>query len=234
MNAFLFDMAKSSQPKRPATQNYLDITEVRDDVIVMKDGSVRAVILVSSVNFALKSEDEQQSTIQGYMQFLNSLDFPFQIVVQSRKTNIDDYIARMRTAERELKNELLRTQMSDYISFVHDLVADGEIMSKRFFAVVPYDPMAETKKGFWRRFRETFSPVSRLRLNDKSFQTRREGLEQRVSHILGGLSSMGLSGARLDTQSILELFYNAYNPTSEKTEPLKNIDDLRVENQYGF
>ncbi|MBI2476818.1 hypothetical protein HYV72_01460, partial [Candidatus Uhrbacteria bacterium] len=125
-------MATKAQSKGPSTQKYLDISQVRDDVAVMKDGTMRAVVLVSSINFALKSEDEQQGVIQAYMQFLNGLESPIQVVIQSRNMNIDEYVSRMRQAERELKNELLRTQMQDYIQFVHDLVEGGEIMSKRF------------------------------------------------------------------------------------------------------
>lgn len=218
----------------PSTQRFLDITEIRDDMVVLKDGSVRSVILVSSINFALKSADEQQGIIQGYMQFLNGLDFPIQIVVQSRNMNIDEYIGRMRAQERDLKNELLRTHLNDYIQFIQQLVEGGEIMSKRFYVVVPLQPGVGMKKKFWARLREAVSPIARLALSRKEMDWRSDELNQRTSHVLGGLSSMGLSGVRLDTQGLIELYYHAYNLETAAVQPLQGVGDMQVETQYGF
>ncbi len=225
---------KPQQPKAPATQRFLDVAEVRDDLVILKDGSVRAVVLVSSINFALKSEDEQQAIIQGYTQFLNGLDHPIQIIVQSRKMNIDDYVKRMKEAEENLKNELLRGQMNDYIQFVQQIVGDGEIMSKRFYLVIPYDPGASQKKGFWERFKEVIMPLIRITLDEKSLARRKEEMNQRTSHVIGGLSSMGLSGIRLDTQGLIELLYDAYNPETSASQPMRDIQELQVETKYGF
>jgi hypothetical protein len=129
----------SSTAKKPGqpTQRYLDIAEIREDTVVMKDGTLRAVIMVSSINFALKSEDEQQAIIQGYMQFLNGLEHPLQVVVQSRKMNADGYLATLRQQEETIHNELLKTQIRDYTSFIKELVDLGQIMQKRFFVVMP-------------------------------------------------------------------------------------------------
>ncbi|HBU27684.1 TPA: hypothetical protein DEB00_01035, partial [Candidatus Uhrbacteria bacterium] len=205
-----------------------------DDIVALKDGTVRAVILVSSINFALKSTDEQQAVIQAYMQFLNGLDYPLQVVVQSRKMRIDDYVARMREASAELKNELLRAQTEDYISFVQELVAGNDIMSKRFYIVVPYDPFTNKKRNFWTRAGEAFAPGSRIRLSEKQFAERQHELEQRVSQALGSLNSMGLSGARLDTQSLIEMYYNAYNPVTSQAQPLADVSQLDIDTSYGF
>lgn len=220
--------------KRPATQRYLDIQEVRDDLVVLKDGTVRAVILVSSINFALKSTDEQQAVVQAYMQFLNGLDYPLQVVIQSRKMKIEEYVARMRQASTELKNELLRTQMEDYINFIQELVAGNEIMSKRFYVIVPYNPFTNKKKNFWSRAAEVLSPGSRIRLSEKQFSERQHELEQRVSQALGSLNSMGLTGARLDTQSLIELYYNSYNPVLSQSQPLADASKLDIDTSYGF
>lgn len=225
---------KTTTPKRPTTQKYLDIEQVRDDVVVMKDGTLRAVILVSSINFALKSDDEQQAIVQAYMQFLNGLESPIQVVIQSRNMRIDEYIARMKDAQRNLKNELLRTQMEDYVQFVQDLVEGGEIMSKRFYVVVPFDPAVNVKKGFWTRTKETLSPAARIRLSEKQFEDRLHNLEIQVSHVVGSLNSMGLTGVRLDTQGLIELLYNAYNPVLSATQPLSETGKLQVETSYGF
>ena len=118
-----------------STQQYLDIVEIREDVVMLKDGTLRAVLAVASTNFALKSEDEQNALISGYAQFLNSLDHPLQIMIQSRRLNIDEYFNRLKIAEKEQTNELLRMQITDYLSFTRELVELGEIMSKRFYVV---------------------------------------------------------------------------------------------------
>jgi hypothetical protein len=115
-----------------STQQYLDIAEIKNDSVALKDGTLRAVLLVSSINFALKSEDEQNASISAYVSFLNALDFPLQIVIQSRKLNIDVYLEQLAQRERMLSNELLRAQISDYREYVKELVELGEIMSKRF------------------------------------------------------------------------------------------------------
>src|SRR3989339_1804717 len=114
------------KPGQP-TQRYLDIAEIRENCVVLKDGTLRAVLMVSSINFALKSEDEQQAIIQGYMSFLNSLEYPIQIVIQSRKMNIDAYLGSLGEAERATKNDALRNQILDYRSFIQELVSLGDI-----------------------------------------------------------------------------------------------------------
>lgn len=221
------------KPGQP-TQRYLDIAEIREDVVVMKDGTLRGVLMVSSINFALKSEDEQQAVIQGYMQFLNGLNHPLQVVIQSRKMNIDPYIQRLRAREGEVTNELMRSQIRDYISYVTELVELGEIMQKRFYVVVPYDPMDDQGQGknFFIRAREALSPASVLKLNLKQFNDRRERMMQRLGAVAGGLQSMGLQVAMLDTQGLIELYYTAYNPEVLDSEPLAPVGDIKVEKTF--
>jgi hypothetical protein len=218
----------------PPTQRYLDIAEIREDTVLLKDGTLRAVLLVSSINFALKSEDEQQAIIQGYMGFLNSLEHPLQVCIQSRRMNIDAYMNKLKEQETSIANELLRAQIRDYMSFVRELVDLGEIMQKRFFVVVPYDGGEEGGKtgGFLSRLRDSFSPALIVSLNAKQFAKRREVLMKRVTNIASGLESMGLQVALLDTQGLIELYYDAYNPGANETEPLPNMDDLRVEKRF--
>src|SRR3989338_2926156 len=133
---------KGSKPGA-VTQQFLDIAEIKEDTVVLKDGTLRSVILVSSINFSLKSPDEQEAIIGAYVQFLNGLDFPMQIVVQSRKLNINDYLMRLEERERDQKNELLKIQTADYRSFVKELVQLGDIMSKHFYIVVPYSALSD-------------------------------------------------------------------------------------------
>ncbi len=221
---------KLSGAKPPSTQKYLDIAGIRDDVVIMKDGTLRAVLLTSSINFALKSEDEQNATISGYVSFLNSFEFPIQIMVQSRKLNIDAYLAKLQTLEKEQTNELLKVQTREYRQFVQELLTLERIMSKRFYVVVPYNPLSDTQKGFFSRFSEVFKASSILRLTEKKFQERRQELMGRVGLISSGLTSMGLNAVMLPTQSLIELYYNTYNPDVAEQERLPAVEKLQIEN----
>ncbi len=223
-------MPAASKPKPgPATQRFLDIAEIRDDMVVLNDGTVRAVLLVSSINFALKSVDEQEAIIQAYITFLNSLEYPIQIVIQSRRMNIDAYLQTLAEQQRVTTNDLLRAQIDDYRSFVSELVELGEIMQKRFYVVVPYDPITNKRKGFFSRLQEALSPTSAARLNEKQLEDRRQQLGRRVDLIAGDLLSMSLQAARLDTQSLIELYYNCYNPDLFEEERLTNAAEVGVE-----
>ena len=188
---------KLAKPKPgPNTVSYLDISEIRDDMVMLKDGTVRAVLLVSSINFALKSEDEQEAIIQAYMSFLNGLEFPIQIVIQSRRMNIDAYMNALKEQEQKSENDLLRAQISDYRTFVGELVELGQIMQKRFYLVLPYDPLSNKRKNFWTRLSESLSPAASAKLNEKQLADRLEQLLRRVDVIQGELNSMGLASVR--------------------------------------
>lgn len=213
----------------PSTVRFLDIAEIRDDTVVLKDGTLRAVLLVSSVNFALKSEDEQEAIISAYVSFLNSLEHPIEVVIQSRKLNIDGYLNDLTDKERKQTNDLLRAQIADYRSFIKDLVELGEIMNKRFYIVVPFDPFTAKRKSFWSRLTEIISPGVAIKLREKQFQDRRAGLSLRLDRILGGLQSMGLSAAALNTQTLIELYYSVYNPSAAETQKLADVNKLQVE-----
>lgn len=212
-----------------STQRYIDISEIKDDVVILKDGTIRGVLLISSINFALKSEDEQQAIINQYISFMNSLDFPIQIVVQSRRLNIDNYLERLASSEKEQTNELLRVQIADYRSFVKELVTLGEIMSKSFFIVVPLNPvLAGGSKGFFQKVQEAIAPALLVRLAEEKFQKRKHDLMQRMEHVSGSLGSMGLKAQMLDTQSLIELYYNVYNPELFAKQKMTDTAKLRV------
>jgi hypothetical protein len=223
-------MATSKKPKLPSTQKYLPIAEIKDDAVVMKDGTLRAVILVSSINFALKSEDEQNAIIQAYTQFLNSFDFPVQILIQSRKLDIDEYLARLEKTEKEQTNELLKMQTRDYRQFIGELIELADIMSKRFYVVVPYSPIkAKNTKKFMDRFRESLSPSSVIKLKQTQFDQYRTELTRRVDFLISALGGMGLKAASLDTQSLIELYYNTYNLDTYDQQQLVPVNKLRLE-----
>lgn len=212
-----------------STQQFLDIAEIRDDVVILKDGSVRRVLLASSINFALKSEDEQNAILQGYISLLNSLDFSLQIVVQSRRLNIDAYLAELKQRASEQANELLRTQIVEYRSFITELVQLGDIMGKRFYVVVPYAPGKDAKKGFISQLGSAFSPGSIISLSDKLFNRYREKLETRTNTVIGGLGNVGITAVALPTQSLIELFYGSYNPELSQIQKLPQEEEMKID-----
>lgn len=218
----------------PATQRHLDIAEIREDTVIMKDGTLRAALLVASINFALKSEEEQDAIIAQYISFMNSLDFPLQIVIQSRRLNIEGYLNRLKEAQRQQKNELLKLQIADYRAFVEELVDIGDIMQKQFFVVVPYNPLSDKRKNFWSRMTEVLNPAAAVKLSDKRFQERKGDLVLRVEAITNNLASMGLKSVQLDTQGLIELYYRAYNPELLDTQKMRDLEKINVtENQYS-
>lgn len=217
----------------PAVQRYLDIAEIKEDTVIMRDGTLRSVLMVASINFALKSEDEQNAIIAQYVSFLNSLEYPLQIVIQSRRLNIDNYIERLKTSEREQRNELLRVQIADYRAFIAELVEMGQIMQKFFFVVVPYNPSSDKRKGFWQRLMEVFTPGGLIRLAETRFRERRNDLMVRAEHIQSGLGSMGLKSVILDTQGLIELYYRCYNPDVYDSQKISEVNKLRVTENAG-
>ena len=163
------------------------------------------------------------------MQFLNMLDFPIQVVIQSRRMNIDDYLSRLGESERTQKNDLLRRQIADYREYVKQLVELGEIMQKRFYVVVPLDPATDKQKGFWARLGEILTPSVAIRLSESRFQKNKESLMLRVNSIISGLSSMSLNAATLDTQSLIELYYTVYNPELFEAQRMTDVGKLQLE-----
>ncbi|MBT4850384.1 hypothetical protein HON36_06065 [Candidatus Parcubacteria bacterium] len=212
-----------------STQKYLDIAEIRDDIVILNDGTVRGVLLISSINFDLKSEDEQRAIIGGYVSFLNTLDYPLQIVIQSRPLNIDDYLDRLKKVEKEQTNESLRMQTVDYRQFINELLTLEKIMSKKFFVVVPYRPVSDKKKGFIDRFGSVFSTAKVVQLSRKRFDEFNSKVNKRCDFVMSGLASLGLRSQRLNTQALIELYYNSYNPDLFQRQPLETMDKLRVE-----
>ncbi len=228
-------MAKSKpehqKPNRhlPSAQKYLDIAEIKEDVVLMRDGTIRSVLIVSSINFDLKSEDEQASMVGAYVTFLNSLTFPLQIVIQSRPLNIDDYLERLKKTEREHTNELLRMQTADYRNFVSELLELESIMSKRFFVIVNYNPINDQRRKYSERLLDVFTAARKVVIGKEKFEKYSRELTKRSIYISSGLSSMGLQVERLNTQALIELYYNSYNPTMYQSQPLEDVNNLAID-----
>ncbi len=211
-----------------STQQYLDIAEIKDNTVIMKDGTLRAVLMVSSINFALKSEEEQNAVISSYVRFLNNLLFTLQIVIQSRELEIDNYLLYLKEKEKEQTNKLLKIQTADYIEYIRELTSLGRIMSKRFFVIVPYDPLTDKRKGFFSSVKEALKPATTIKLKEKTFNRYQEMLDRRLESVVGGLESMSVAVARLDTQSLIELYYRTYNPETSKNQQLVEIEKLKM------
>lgn len=213
----------------PSTQQHLPFSEIKDGVVIMKDGTLRRVVLVSSINFALKSEDEQKGIIQGYVSFLNTIDFELQIVIQSRKLNIEKYLGKLDTLARQQDNELLRKQTKSYRSFVQKLVEDADIMDKKFYVVVPFSPFSKKKKSFFSRAQEVIMPARVVSLSQAKFEQFKVEMDRRMGTVIGGLKSIGLQAAPLDTQALIELYYNVYNPVTKQKTRIEDIDKMQVD-----
>jgi type IV secretory pathway VirB4 component len=197
-----------------ATQEYVPIKEVRDGIIVLKDGSLRAVVLTSSINFSLKSDDERQAIIYQFQDFLNSLDFSVQIFLQSRKLDIRPYIALMEQQEKKQSNELMKIQTREYIDFIQNFTKNTNIMAKHFFIVIPYSPAPlQIKKGGVSNITGLLSKKkSDAKVADDSFEEYRTQLEQRIAVVEQGLVRCGVRVVELGTEEIIELFYKIFNP----------------------
>lgn len=218
-------MAKEAQP----TQKFVEIEAIKDGVVILKSGSLRSVLMVSGINFELKSEEEQNMITYAYQNFLNTLDFSAQFVIHSRKLNIGNYLDKLSERQNKETNELLRNQISEYAEFVRSFVELNAVMAKTFFVIVPYDPVGiQTggKKIF--SFFKSALPTGIPGIKNKKPPAEKEGLEagmaqlsQRVEQVINGLTQIGLRVISLNDEEVTELFYNLYNPESAERAELK-------------
>ena len=204
-----------------ATQEFVPIKEVRDGVVILKDDSMRAVVLASSLNFALKADDERTAIITQFQDFLNSLDFAVQIFIQSRRLDIRPYIALLEDQYKEQINDLMKIQTREYIEFVKKFTETTNIMTKSFFIIVSYDPAIINLKGAGplAMFKKK-SQAEEVKKKQASFEENRTQLEQRVSVVEQGLVRCGIRVIRLGTEEVIELFYKIFNP-GDTEKPIK-------------
>ena len=221
---------KRSSTMKASTQRFLPIAEVRNDTVVLKNGGLRAVIAVESINFNLKSETEQKGIIAGYQGFVNTLDFPIQVVIRSTKINIDPYINSLRDKAKQQPNDLLRDQTNSYADFIERIVEAADIMQKRFFVVIPLDETPEHKSPFSAFF--TWMGIddssSRALKRHQQFEKRTSPLKDRVNLVESGLRNIGLVTKRLTTRELIELYYHAYNPSTSQEQKLNQMTDLNT------
>lgn len=210
-------------------QDKMDIAEIKENVVVMKDGSLRAVIATTAVNMDLKSEEEQQAIVYNFQRFLATFDFSFQIVISSRKFNINPYVTELKKRIKLEENLLLKNQIKDYIDFVEELVGLSDIMSKMFYVVVPFYTIERKNNGFLKNILAATNKKRNIQQKHEDFETFKNQLFQRAEQINAQLSSMGISGVILRTEELIELYYNSYNPSEFEYVDLENVNSLDLE-----
>jgi len=192
------------------TQQFLEIDQIKEGTIILRNGAIRGILMVSSLNFALKSDDEQNAIIYQFQSFLNSLDFSVQIFIESRKLNITGYLEKLKELEEKHTNEFLKVQTREYQEFIKGLIETGSIMSKSFFVVVPFAPLENAKPS---AYKQLFSgPKAFKSLTEEEFQRYRFQLWQRMEFIALGLRRCSLKAVPLNTEELIELFWGLYHP----------------------
>ncbi len=219
-----------------STQNMLQIAEIRDGIVIMSDGSFRSVVMIKSINFDLMSPQEQEAVESGYQGFLNSLYFPIQIFVRSQKVDLQPYIDKLDKIRTEHDNMLLALMMEDYITYIDALAQQTNIMDKKFYVVIPYFPVIDVQKAltqsknFLSGIAALFkSQEKHVTINEQELENAKTELRNRVQSVLAGLLQCGIQGLPLDTQELIELYYDTYNPDTATRQQLKNFNDLSAD-----
>lgn len=194
-------------PNMSTTRDFVKIHQIKEGVVILKNGGLRAVFIVSSMNFELKSDSEQQGIVSAYQAFLNSLDYPLQILINSREINLDDYLQGLKSRYEKEENELMKLQVEEYLNFIASLVEISNVVAKNFYTVVPYAP-GEEKTGF-------IPKAVSAGYSKEQFEEYKNQLWQRVRQVKVGLMGLGLHAEVLNTEELIELFYNFYNPAGK-------------------
>lgn len=206
----------------PSVQEKIDIENIKDGVAILKDGSLRAVLMTSSVNFALKSIEEQDALTFHFQGFLNSLDFPIQILVVSRKFDITSYLEILEQKKKEQTSELLRIQTAEYIDFIKGLTDLANIITESFYVVVPLAPIEKRDSGVLETIKSLIGTKKTTSEAKKSFEELKTQLWQRIGYVSSGLESIGVRSSILNTDELIELFYRLYNPEA-KEKPSRSV-----------
>jgi hypothetical protein len=216
-----------------STQNTLQIAEIRDGIVIMNDGTYRAVLMCKSINFDLMSTQEREGVEYAYQGFLNSLYYPIQIFIRSQKVDLRPYLEKMQKIRSEHDNMLLALMMEDYISYMASLADQVNIMDKKFYVVVPFIPTVDAQaivqgsKNFLSGLSSTFNKKeSHVTINEAELQKAKDELKNRAQSVMQGLMQCSVQSLPLDTQELIELFYDFYNPDTATRQQIKNFDEL--------
>jgi hypothetical protein len=225
--------APKSNPN--STQNALQIAEIRDGIVIMNDGSFRSVIMVKSINFDLMSGEEREAVEYSYQSFLNSLYFPLQIFIRSQKVDLRPYLERLNKIRQEHDNMLLALLMDDYLAYISNLAMQTNIMDKKFYVVIPFFPTLDVQKAlsqsknFFSGLKGLFvTQQQKVVVNEQDLNAAKDELRNRIQATLSGLQQCGIQGLPLDTQELIELYYDTYNPDTATRQQLKNFNDLNT------
>lgn len=220
---------KKKPVNQNTTQNSLLISEIRDGMVIMSDGSFRAVIACKSINFDLMSSREREGVEFSYQNFLNALYFPVQVFIRSQRVDIGPYIDRLVQIRRSQDNMLLNVLMDDYINFIDILSQEANIMDKSFFIVVPYFPggdganLLEQSKGFFGKlFPKQKNAVTKI--DKAAYEKAKDEIKNRIDSVMSGLFQIGVKSVQLNTKELGELYYNVYNPDTAVREPLGDFE----------
>jgi len=219
-------------PKNPnSTQNSLMFSEIRDDMVIMLDGTFRAVVACKSINFDLMSNSEREGVEYSYQNFLNSLNHPIQILIRSQRVDIGPYIEKLSDVRKNQDNMLLGVLMDDYIDFINDISQQASIMNKSFFLVIPYYPggdaenlVDQSKNFFTKIFGSTKNNVTKI--DSVTYQKAQDEIKNRVGSVTSGLFQIGVQAVQLETKELGELYYNFYNPDTALREPLGDFEEI--------
>lgn len=215
-----------------STQNALLISEIRDGLVIMRDGSLRSVVMCQSINFDLMSGPEREAVEFSYQGFLNTLYFPIQVYIRTQRVDLSKYLEKLETSHANQENMLLGLLMEDYIAYVRYLLEAANVMAKQFYVVIPYFPPLNSQEGLSRglkQFRNLFRPTSGpIVINEANYNRYKSELTQRVQVVLNSLNQMGVQAIPLDTQELIELYYTVYNPQIALNQQLTNVADLEA------
>jgi len=213
------------------TQRHLPFSQLRENIIIMKDSSARLVMRCSTINFLLKSSEEQDAIIMSFQRFLNTLDFPVQIIVRSTKLDIDWYLQKLKNKAVSQKNELLQNQTYEYIDYLKKLVEVAQIMRKDFYIVVPFDSEEDQSvksswifwifKSFWRAINNG-DDIVKIKNQIKNFASMKKWLSGRANTVKTSLESIGIRASELDKSELVSLLSEYYNPTLWNLRPMKS------------
>ncbi len=218
--------------KQNTTQNSLLMSEIREGMVIMGDGSFRAIVACKSINFDLMSSREREAVEFSYQNFLNALYFPIQIFIRSQRVDIGPYLDRLEAIRRAQDNMLLNVLMDDYIQFIDILSQEANIMDKSFFIVVPYSPtgdlnsVVEQGKGFFGKLFGSDKTGGVTKIDKATYDKARDEIKNRVNSVVGGLAQVGVSAVQLSTKELGELYYNIYNPDTAVREPLGDFSNV--------
>ncbi len=221
-------MEKGAAGSGNSTLDFMEVAEVRDGIVILREGQMRTIMAVSSANFALKSSKEQDMLIGAFQGLLNSLESPMQILVQSRKLNLTNYIEKLRTLEGEQTNDLLKIKMQEYIEYIQEMLQQINIMNKDFYVIIGHEP-GVLKEDLFGKFFRALNPTKYIKQEQDDFNRNKQIMKQKAESIMSRFSGLDLKVRILKTEQIIALMYNSYNPDTLESIRLGDVSDLDVQ-----